>query len=84
MEIPEPVDFYEVRVIIREAEIRIVFQKKVGNVVEMNEAVERGRREPGFLAQFITEETGGLVQIVNEQGGLRGVFGRVMVDNYPV
>jgi hypothetical protein len=66
VQIPELVDFDEVRVIAREHEIGVILQKQIGDVVQMHEPVERGRMNAVFLAKLVAEQPGGFVHVMDE------------------
>ena len=83
VQVPELVNLDEVRVIAGERKIRVVLQKQIRDVVQVHEPVERGRAEAVFLAQFVAQQPGGFVHVMDEQR----VFGRglrdVMVNDRP-
>src|SRR6185437_16426109 len=80
LEIPELVGFHQVRVVVREEEVRVVFKKEVGDVVQMDQAVKFRRPQLVLLAEFITKQSGGLVHRVDQLCIFWGEFSRMMVD----
>src|SRR5882672_100098 len=43
VQVPKLIDFNEVRVITRDDEIRIIFQEQIGDVIEMDQAIQGWR-----------------------------------------
>ena len=65
VQIPELVNLDEVGVIAGDRKVGIVLQKQIGDVVQMHEPVQRGRAEAVFLAQFVAQQRGGFVHVMN-------------------
>jgi hypothetical protein len=84
VQVPKLVNLDEVRVITGQREVGVVLQKQIGDIVQMHEPVECGRAEAVVLAQFVAQQRGGLVHVVNQQR----IFGRglrdVMVNDHPL
>ena len=74
VEVPELVDLDQIGIIAGEDEVGVVFEKQIGDVVQMHEAIQFRRTQAGFLAQFVAKQPGGFVQVVDEMG----VFGRAL------
>ncbi len=84
VQIPELINLHQVGVVVGQDEIGIVFEKEIGHVVEVDQAVQFGGTQLMIPAQFVAQQTGGLGQVVNQLGFLRRDFRGVMVDHYPV
>jgi hypothetical protein len=52
-------------------EIRVVLQEQIRHVVQMHQAVQFRRTQPVFLAQLVTEQSGGFGDIMDEMRVLR-------------
>ena len=61
VQIPELINLHQVRVIIRDEEVRVVLHKQIGDVVQMHEPIERRRAEALLLAKLVAKQAGGLV-----------------------
>ncbi len=83
VQVPKLVDLDEVRVITGDDKVGIVLQKQIGDVVQMHQPIQRGRAEAVLLAEFVAQQRGGFVHVMDEQR----IFGRglrdVMVNNHP-
>jgi len=84
VKVPKPVNFDEVGVITGQDEVRILFEKKIGDVVEMDKPVERGRLDAVLPAKFITEQAGGFIDVVDKGRIFWRGFSHVMVNDEPI
>ncbi len=84
VEIPELVGLHEVGVIVGCDEIGIGVEEQIGDVVQVDEAVEFGRADAVLFTQFVTEEAGGFFDVVDENTFLGGDVGGVMIHDEPV
>ncbi len=75
--VPELINLHEVRVIAGEDEIGIIFEKQVGNVVQVRKPGERGGFKAIAHAEFVAEQPGGLGHVVNEMCALGCGIGNV-------
>jgi hypothetical protein len=83
-QIPELVGLHEICVVVRQEKIGIVFEKDVGDVVQMDQAVKFRRAEFVLQAKLIAKQTGGLVHGMDQLGIFWSKFSGVMIDDDPV
>src|SRR5205814_10498249 len=83
-EVPELVRFHQIRVVVGEDEVGVVFQEQIGDVVQMNQPVQRRRVEFVLPAKFVAEQDGRLVHDKDHLHVTRGVDGGLLVYNDPV
>ena len=76
VQVPKLVSLDEVRVIAGEDEIRVVFQKQVGDIVQMDEPVERGRFDAVLFAQVRNRAAR---RICSRRGRARRILGAASV-----
>ena len=83
-EVPELVRFHQIRVVVGEDEVGVVFQEQIGDVVQMNQPVQRRRVEFVLPAKFVAEQAGRLVHVMNQLRVSGGEVGGMMVNDDPV
>jgi hypothetical protein len=66
VQVPELVDLDQVRIVTGENEVRVILEEQIGDSVQVDEAVQCGGAEALLLAKLVTDQAGGLVEVVDE------------------
>ena len=83
VQIPKLVAFHQVGVIRSADEVGVIHEEQISDVIQVDEAVERGRLNAVFPAQIVAEQSGRLVQVMDEGSVFREDVCDVMVDDDP-
>jgi len=84
VKVPELVNLHEPGVVAGEGEVGVIFEEEVGDVIEVDEAVEGRGGEVVLPEEFVAEGAGGLADVVDELGLAGFGVGDVVVDDEPV
>jgi hypothetical protein len=84
VEIPKSIDLHQVGVVIGQHEIGVVIQKQIRHVVQSDQALQLGGPKFVLAAKLVTEQAGGLVQVMDQPGLARLRLRRVVIDDDPL
>ena len=84
MQVPELIVFDQVGIVARDDKFGIIFEEKIAHVVKVNQAIQFRRADAVLFTEFVAQQPGGLVHVMNELGGFRSRLGDMMIDDDPV